>query len=137
MGIKITRLMERNKEHRKICLVCGATETLNGVPYVDDFVFCSCCFFHYGIDDNEIEPLMFARENWFKEGLPFGASLEPKDKLWTLEIVKKQLESLTQIDKSFWPEYVLKRNNTWSSHYDESKLKSYWNLYREINKAAP
>lgn len=117
----------KNRTYQKICPVCGATEVLNGIPYVDDFVFCGCCFFHFGIDDNEDESLMIARKKWYEMGLIFKDNIgEVKKKPWTLEMAIEQLKMLSLIDTSLWPKYVRDNNRTWTASFDIKEVESFW-----------
>ncbi len=116
-----------NNIQQKICPVCGATDALNGMPYVDEFVFCGCCFFHFGIDDNENEPLMSARKQWFEDGLPFKDNIgESKKKIWTLEMAIEQLNRLPFIDMSSWPKYIRDGNSTWTASFNIEQVKAFW-----------
>jgi hypothetical protein len=119
--------------YQKICPVCGATDVLNGVPYIDDFVFCACCFFHFGIDDNETEPLMNARKQWLEEGLPFKDNIgDTKKKPWTLEMAISQLNKVCLIDTSLWPKYVRDNNSTWTASFDMKEVEAFWDMKRTL-----
>jgi hypothetical protein len=97
------------------------------VAVLDDFVFCGCCFFHFGNDDNAPEPLMNARRLWFQNGLPFKDNIgEINMRPWTLEMAINQLERLKFVDTSLWPNFVMKINSNWTADFDVQEVEDFW-----------
>lgn len=132
-----------------ICYVCGfdmATDMIPNEHFVTNqiipFYQCTCCCFHYLIDDNgEKNAYVNYRNEWIEKGLLFCSNPHPLNETWSLEVAKTQLENLKRIKlndiKAIENEYfgyvesILKYNKNWTSEIDMNQVEFYWKKARK------
>lgn len=133
-----------------ICYVCGfdlrdeENPEESHLPYQFDsikpFYMCTCCGFHYKIDDYDPGALMEYREQWIEEGLIFNTKLYEQSLEWSLNIAINQLKQLKEVQlsdikviESDFKGYVdrfLNSQKNWTPNIDFSYVKECWHKAR-------
>lgn len=116
----------------RICYVCGFDFDSESIENRQEwpFIFCSCCLFEYGFDDLEFDCLTIWRENWIKKGVRFGMELCPKDHLWTLGEVFKQLGNLKFVDLRNYSRGQ-EMNPNYTTKIDKEEIIKEWYKHRQ------